>query len=123
MLDPITTTSRPPRKLGTPGLSLWDSIMSEYQIEDRGGIELLMQACEAADRVAQLGQKIDADGLMLESRTGPKSHPLLKDEVANRAFICRTLERLGLNLEAVKPMGRPSGVAWKPRKDRVDADD
>jgi hypothetical protein len=122
MLDPTTTSISPPRKLSAPGLSLWDSIMSEYQIEDRGGIELLMQACEAADRVAQLAEKIDADGLMLETRTGPKSHPLLKDEVSNRAFICRTLERLGLNLEAVKPMGRPSGAAWKARKEREDAD-
>jgi len=121
MLDPTATSISPSRKLGCLGLSLWQSIMTEYQIEDPGGIELLMQACEAADRVAQLAEKIDADGLMLEARTGPKSHPLLKDEVSNRAFICRTLERLGLNLEAVKPMGRPSGAAWKARKER-DAD-
>jgi hypothetical protein len=43
--------------------------------------------------------------------------------LANRQFICRTLERLGLNLEAVRPVGRPSGAAWKAKKDRGNGDD
>jgi len=121
MLDPTATSISPPRKLGILGLSLWQSIMSEYQIEDRGGIELLMQCCEAADRIGRLGERIDADGEIIETRNGPKVHPAVKEELAGRAFICRTLERLGLNLEAVKPMGRPSGAAWKARKEREDA--
>jgi len=97
--------------------------MSEYHIEDRGGIELLMQACECADRVARLAERIDADGEVVEGRNGPRAHPALREELAGRQFICRTLERLGLNLEAVRPVGRPSGAAWKARKDRENADD
>jgi hypothetical protein len=31
----------------------------------------------------------------------------LREELAGRAFVARTLERLGLNVEAIKPMGRP----------------
>jgi hypothetical protein len=37
----------------------------------------------------------------------PKAHPLLRDETQIRAFICRGLSRLGLNVEAIKPVGRP----------------
>src|SRR5262249_33063160 len=89
MLDPSSTTTSPPCKLGVPGLSLWDAIMTEYHIEDRGGVELLMQACEAADRVASLSERISADGEVIQGRNGPRTHPALKDELAGRSFICR----------------------------------
>ena len=95
--------------------------MEMYELDDPGGVELLLQACEASDRVARLAARIDADGEIVEGRNGPRTHPALQQELAARQFICRTLERLGLNLEAVKPMGRPSGAAWKKREDR-DAD-
>jgi hypothetical protein len=123
MLDPASTTTAPPRKLGVLGLSLWESIQSEYRIDDRGGIELLMQACEAADRVASLSERISADGEVIQGRNGLRAHPALRDELANRQFICRTLERLGLNLEAVRSVGRPAGAAWKAKKDRGNGDD
>src|SRR5262245_62668787 len=104
MLDPTATSISPPRKLGILGLSLWQSIMSEYQIEDRGGIELLMQCCEAADRIGRLGERIDVDGEMIETCKGPKVHAGVKEEVGGRAVIWRTLERLGLNLWAVEQL-------------------
>jgi hypothetical protein len=43
------------------------------------------------------------------TKSGMREHPLLKGELANRAFVCRSLHRLGLNLEVVKPIGRPRG--------------
>jgi hypothetical protein len=57
-------------------------------------------------------QAIDRDGEVVHTRNGPKAHPALRDELAGRAFIVRTLERLGLNVETIKPMGRPS-KGWK----------
>jgi len=30
-----------------------------------------------------------------------------RDELANRAFVVRTLERLGVNVETIKSVGRP----------------
>jgi hypothetical protein len=101
------TGVQPPRKLGLSGRRLWDEILSEYRIEDRAGLELLCLACEATDRVERLAAQIDADGEVLQTKAGPKAHPGLKDELAGRAFVARTLERLGPNLEAVKPVGRP----------------
>jgi hypothetical protein len=37
----------PPRSLDKPGLSLWNSIQTEYDISDSGGAEMLLQACGA----------------------------------------------------------------------------
>jgi hypothetical protein len=103
--------AQPPRKLGQHGMALWKAVTAEYTIQDAGGIELLCQACQAADRVEALAGQISQDGEIVRTRTGPRSHPGLKDEVQLRAFIVRTIEKLGLNFEAVRPTGgRPPGL-------------
>jgi hypothetical protein len=53
---------------------------------------------------------IDRDGELIRGKAGAKEHPLLKHELAARAFVCRTLQRLGLDVEAIKPQGRPPGT-------------
>jgi hypothetical protein len=89
--------------------------MSEYRIEDTGGIELLAQACAALDRAEALSAAIDQDGAVIRTESGPRSHPAVKDELACRAFVARPLERLGLNVEAIKPPGRPTRPSgWIP---------
>jgi hypothetical protein len=108
VLDPASTGIAPPRKLGQHGLALWNSVQHAYRIDDAGGTELLAQACAAADRVESLAEQINADGEVVRTRNGPRAHPALRDELAGRAFVVRTLERLGLNVEQVKPLGRPS---------------
>ena len=40
---------KPARKLGNHGSTLWKSIMSEYIINDSGGLETLTQACQSLD--------------------------------------------------------------------------
>jgi len=45
---------------------------------------------------------------MLALACGIKTHPGVKDELACRGFVCRTLHRLGLNVETIKPKGRPA---------------
>jgi hypothetical protein len=77
----------------------------------RGRIELLAQACAAADRAEALRAAVDRDGEVVQTRTGPRAHPGLRDELSNRAFIVRTLERLGLTLQNVQPVGRPTDWA------------
>jgi hypothetical protein len=109
-VDPTSTGISPPRKLGKHGLSLWNAIMAEYEIEDRGGIEVLTQICQTADRVEELAKQISADGPVIRVRGIPRAHPALKDELQSRAFIVKSLERLGINLEAVQRPGRPPGT-------------
>jgi len=69
----------------------------------------LAQACSALDRAEECAGHIASDGVVIRGKTGLKEHPLLKHEIAARSFVVRTLSRLGLDVEAIKPMGRPPG--------------
>ena len=109
------TGSQPSRPLGKAGGALWRTIMTDYEIADSGGLEMLLQACAALDRAENLRLEIDRDGEVIRTRGTVKDHPALKHELANRAFVVRTLSRLGLNFETVKPIGRPTQpVGWQP---------
>jgi hypothetical protein len=112
IVKPAPTGIKPSRKLGEHGASLWQSVMSEYQIQDSGGIELLTSACQQLDRAEALRQEIDISGEIIKTKTGPREHPGLKHELAARSFVVRTLHRLGLDVEAVRPVGRPPAKAW-----------
>lgn len=106
------TTSKPASKFKAAGQSLWDLITAEFDISDAGGVALLEQICHAQDRVVQLGELIAEDGAVIYVKNVPRSHPALRDEIANRAFITRNLQRLGVNVEAVKSVGRPGNGGW-----------
>jgi hypothetical protein len=111
--SPATTTADPPANLGSAGTNLWKSILSQYDIRDSGGLALLEQAAFAADRAERLRVEIDAAGEILHSRNGPREHPGLKAELASRAFIARTLCKLGLHVEPLRPsVGRPPS-SWR----------
>jgi hypothetical protein len=113
-----TSGIQPPRPLAAAGQSLWDRVQSDYVVDDVSGVEILCIACEAADRVSTLRAEIDRDGEIIRSRNAIKSHPGLRDELAYRAFIVRTLQKLGLNFEPVKAPGRPGqGFGWRPDND------
>ena len=74
-----------------------------------------------ADRIGRLAEKIDADGEVIETENGPKVHPAIKEELAGRNFIVKTLQKLGLNLEPVHLVGRPT--SWKKRQEERGADE
>jgi hypothetical protein len=104
------TGIQPPRDLGKPGRALWDRIQREYDVSDVCGVELLSQACTALSKAEALRDEIDRDGPVLHTRHGIKDHPGLKHELANRAFVVRTLTKLGLNFEPLhNAAGRPPG--------------
>ena len=111
------TGGKPPRDLGRHGRKLWDEIQSAYQIDDVGGRELLAQAAGALDLVEALGEAIARDGAIVSGPAGPKANPAVKDQISARAFLVRTLERLGVTTENVKPgPGRPpSEFGWTRR--------
>jgi hypothetical protein len=106
----------PPASLEQAGQDLWRRVMHEYRIDDCGGRELLAQACGACDRLADIKANIDQDGAVIRTRGGMvRAHPALKDEISCRAFICRTLQRLGLDVEPLKNIGHPGGgIGWIP---------
>lgn len=102
--------AKPARKLGASGTLLWKSIMAEYEIADAGGQQMLTLACQQLDRAEACREQIDRDGEVVHTKHGPKEHPLLKQELQSRSFVVRTLQRLGLDVEAIKPAGRPPGT-------------
>jgi hypothetical protein len=115
VIDPTATGSDPPRKLGANGLVLWRNVQHGYVIEDAAGVEMLLQCCEAADTCAALQAEIERDGTIIRTgrRGPPRDHPGLKHLLGARAFIVRTLQKLGLDAEAVRPhSGRPPGPSF-----------
>jgi hypothetical protein len=93
--------------------------MREFAIQDTAGIRLLFEASAAVDTIAMLGEAIRRDGAVIYSRAGvPRSHPAIKDQLAARALVVRTLERLGVTTEAVQPPGlrrdAGRGIGWIP---------
>ena len=97
-----------PPDLGAYGKRLWDAVQSSYRIEDIGGVELLRQACAAADRAQDCAARIAREGMTVRTKAGgPREHPLLRAELQNRAFVTRCLVRLGITEEPLKPIGRP----------------
>ena len=95
----------PTRQLGEAGLDLWRSIQSEYVIEDSGGQETLMQACECLDRAESLAERIAADGPTIPGPSGPRLHPCIAAETQCRGFIVRALTKLGVLHEPIRGMG------------------
>jgi phage terminase small subunit len=102
----------PPRHLGEHGMALWKRVVETYAFDDPGSTETLFQACAAVDRAERCREQIDRDGEMIKAKTGMRSNPLLRDELANRAFAVRALARLGMDLEPVRAPGRPGGPAY-----------
>jgi hypothetical protein len=100
----------PPGKLDDAGMALWRSVVSAYEFADAASYMILFQACGAVERAERCRAIIDSDGEMIRVGKVLRSHPLLRDEVANRALGCRLLARLGLDLEPLRGgPGRPPG--------------
>jgi hypothetical protein len=107
---PVLDPAAIPDGLGVQGQALWRDVQNEYAVDDVGGRETLFQICAAKDMAVRLRERIDRDGEVVKGRQGPRENPLIKMELAHRAFIVRGLQRLGLNLEPLRNApGRPSG--------------
>jgi hypothetical protein len=103
-----TSYPQPKRKLGKHGMTLWNDVHSEYEVTDRAGLELLTEACQALDRAERLAEAIERDGEVIQTAKGDiRVHPGIKLELGCRSFVAKTLQKLGLNWEPVRPVGRP----------------
>ena len=71
------TVIAPPRPLGKFGMAFWQRVQGEYAIRDCGGVEILVQACGAIDRVESLAAIIAQDGedrIVLRVAPPPRDH-------------------------------------------------
>jgi hypothetical protein len=91
----VVRDPRIPGLLGEHGLALWREITAAYQIDSAAACQLLYEACSARDRAESCRDRIERDGVVTE---GGREHPLVKHELAARAFVARVLQRLELEL-------------------------
>jgi hypothetical protein len=114
-----TKPGSPPRPLLRHGQALWNRITRDYDVTD-AGIELLTLACQALDRAEACREIIDPYGAasIIETTGRIIANPMLRDELANRAIVSKTLERLGVNQEPTQANGRPPG-SWTHEKTKV----
>jgi hypothetical protein len=92
--------------------------VAEYDIDDVAGAEMLAQCCTSLDRAEALRAEIEGDGSVIRSRGQIKDHPALKHELAARAFVVRTLSRLGLNFEPLRASRRERTACVRRDDDR-----
>jgi hypothetical protein len=102
-------TIKPSRPLKSAGTDLWNKVNDEYRIEDSAGTEMLLQACQALDLAEQCAAEIKKHGVLIRTKTGFRDNPVCKIELSARAFVVRTLGRLGLDAEPLRAIGRPPG--------------
>lgn len=115
-----SNTSGAPPTLGKAGAAMWTTLMRDYEISNSAGKELLLQACCAKDRIAEIGVIVEREGCLVPTKQGLKENPLLKIELSLQAFVVRTLMRMGLNDEVIRPVGRPAtGFGWTGNNDEA----
>ena len=93
--DPAPPVPTAPIHLGTAGLGLWGRINDAFELAP-GQLEFLTLACFSLDRAEALRERIEADGSVIQDDRGPRAHPAIRDETANRALVARLLQRAGV---------------------------
>lgn len=98
-----------PETLSDEAAQWWDKIISEYGIEDQGGLLILQTALEAFVTMRAAQQTLAAEGLIVNDRfMQQKAHPLCTVERDSRAQFMQGLKALNLDIEPLKNIGRPS---------------
>lgn len=73
-------------------------------------LKLLMLACEAWDRAKDAQAAIDKESLICIDRFGsPHPRPEVKIKENATAQFAQLIKQLGLDLDEVRPVGRPPG--------------
>ena len=108
----MTSHPKPPNHLRTAGRRLWRAVIRTYALEEHH-LVILRAGCEAADRLEDARAAIEADGLTVPARFGPRSHPAIAIERDSRIALLRCVRELGLDIEAPGTPRPPSH--WKGR--------
>jgi hypothetical protein len=107
VISGTATGLEPPAGLGEAGVRFWRRVQAEYRVADIGGLCLLEQICGAIDTIESITQALAVEGPALRRNGGLRANPLLRDQLQNRAFVARSLERLGISVQEVQPVGHP----------------
>jgi hypothetical protein len=116
LVFPAKSPDSPPDSLREAGRRVWADVVSAYDFTDPTGRILLEQLCAATDRLSEVSASIDAVGAVIRVRGQPRPNPCLREELALRSYIGRTLNKLGIAYEPLQATpGRPRQVYdWIP---------
>jgi phage terminase small subunit len=97
-----------PRHLGDDGRTLWLDLQRTYSITDAGGLTLLTTAAECMDRMRNAQKLIAEHGECTPDRYGGlRANPAVAIEKDARNGLLAALRALNLDVEPIKPIGRP----------------
>jgi len=106
---------RLPSHLKAPGRRLWQSALTEYEI-DAAGLELLRLAAEALDRADEARRAVAQSAPYIPDRFGNiRPHPGLGVERDSRLAAARLIRQLGL-LDGVDHAPMPPRRGPKPKR-------
>ena len=91
----MTSTKRTPAGLRRAGRALWRSVTADFEMAEHEAAQLA-EACFARDRIEQLREQVNRDGLMIGSSQGVKLHPGVAEIRAQQLALARLLATLGV---------------------------
>jgi phage terminase small subunit len=107
-VQPRQPVAHPPVTLSPDAQTWWRQLCDEHDITDAGGILLLNTTLEAWDRMKEAQGVLAREGLTLPDRFGHlKPHPCSVIERDARSAVYAGMRALALDLEPIKPLGRP----------------
>lgn len=91
----MSAHEKAPRGTGAAGKRLWDSVLSEYELEEHERA-LLVEAVRTIDLLTELEQMVKAEGSVIDSPQGRKAHPAAVEARQQRIALARLLAALRL---------------------------
>lgn len=104
---------RAPRGLGDDGRKLWSAIVKDFELTESEAV-ILEEAARCRDRIKQLREVVDLEGVVVSSPQGIKTHPALTEERNQRKLVGQLLASMRLpDLE--DEQGNNSRGFYRPR--------
>jgi P27 family predicted phage terminase small subunit len=103
-----------PRSIGKNGARLWRRVLDEFEVSD-GELALLEAAAGCYQRLVEAQEAIAKDGLVLDTPSGPKTHPAAPVARDSANLLGKLLKQLGVEAEEDSPQRYRVGAKPGPR--------
>jgi P27 family predicted phage terminase small subunit len=110
-----------PAHLSASARELWTTTLERYELEQHH-LRLLQLLCEAWDRAQAARAQVDAEGLIVAAKSGPRAHPCIAIERDSRLAVARLTRELDLDREPpVSDRIGPPAIASNSNRNRSHA--
>lgn len=84
-----------PRGLRAGGRRLWAAVIDDFDLDETAAA-VLAEACYTVDELGELRVKLGAIEPVIESKHGPRMHPLYAEVRARRLLLAKLIQQIGL---------------------------